>query len=156
MKKLITALSLLIAAGLSLTPAVTAQAGVESTTFTFPVQIRLFVPCANGGAGEFVALTGETTVLLHSAGNLHNSLTLRHAQTHLTGVGEITGDVYRFSGMRTDTVEGGPASIELNMNSFRLIGQGPDNNFTFHQIVYFHFTPTEKTITIGNSYVKCQ
>jgi len=154
MKRLIAVLSLLVMAGLA--PAVTAQTAIETTMLTFPVVTRMFVPCANGGAGEFVDLTGETTVLLHSTGNPHINLTLRHAQTHLTGVGEITGDVYHFSGMRTDTVRGSAGFIELNMNSSRLIGQGPDNNFTVHQIVYFLFTPTEQFITNAHFDIECR
>ncbi len=157
MNKLIFALFLLLFAPPG--PAVVAaQANVETAILTFPVERREFIPCANGGAGEFVVLTGETRVLLHSTGNPNNNLTLRHAQTHLTGVGEITGDVYRASGMATDTHRSGPglSTLDLIMNSLRIIGQGPGNDFTLHQTLHILFTPSEKAITSGHFRVECK
>ena len=71
--------------------AVIADESATGVTSTGPL------PCANGGLGEDVTFTIDIHVLQASTVNgRRTSLTL-HANLHGTGVGAITGDVYRFA-----------------------------------------------------------
>src|SRR6266702_4623481 len=82
----------------SLMLTMTAQAAVTTNT-KFPINITVFVPCANGG--EDVALSGDlhvlfTTTFDHSGGF--------HAKFHfqpqgVSGTGLTTGDKYQGTGV---------------------------------------------------------
>jgi hypothetical protein len=89
-----------------------------------------FVDCANGGAGEWVDMTGSIHFVESPdvfVVNLQNA----------SGVGEITGDVYRAIGTLQETFVFTDGADTYGITDyFRLIGPGPDNNlylrFQFH------------------------
>lgn len=108
-----------------------------------PVDIVAFVPCANGGVGEHVALRGTLHTVLHvtsdGAGGSH---VVAITQTQgVGGVGLETGDPYQ--GMEVTRNEANAqAGVEVTfVNSFSLIGQGPDNNFQLHWTMHFTELP---------------
>jgi hypothetical protein len=105
---------------------------IDFTGFT------VFVPCANGGAGELVTFEGPLHVLiavtLDKAGGFHLK---EHSQPQgLTGVGADTGDKYQGTGVTQDTFNGKVGETFTFVNNFRMIGQGPGNNFLVHETLH--------------------
>jgi hypothetical protein len=108
-----------------------------TTSDVFPVTIQQFVPCANGGAGEVVEVSGNlhqvlTTVLTESGRIVVRS----HFQPQgLSGVGLTTGDKYQATGVTQETASFSPPFpvTATFINNFRFIGAGPDNNLLVHQ-----------------------
>src|SRR5688572_25650239 len=71
--------------------AVIVHESVTGLTATGPL------PCANGGLGEDVTFTIDLHVLQASTTNGRRASLTLHANQRGTGVGAITGDVYRFA-----------------------------------------------------------
>ena len=119
-----------------------AYAAAQSTTTVedFPVDETDFVPCAAGGAGEEVHLTGKIHVVIHStldgAGGAHVKL---HASDQgISGTGLTTGDKYQRTGA-TNIEFNAKVGFERSAGAtFNWIGQGNGNNFLVH--VLFHVT----------------
>jgi hypothetical protein len=116
-----------------LASATAAQAGNTTVTnITFPVDIFQFVPCAAGGAGEVVELTGDIHDVARTTinGN-HFSMAFHENVQGLSGTGLTTGDKYQVTGTATLTFNGnfnnGQAEDTFT-GSFDVIGQGPGNN----------------------------
>ena len=90
------------------------------------------VPCANGGAGEDLYLTGTLHWVVHSgqdaSGGYHTQI--RVTPRGVTGVGEVTGDVYRATGITQHMYNLDKAADTLFWwhNNFRLIAPGPGND----------------------------
>ena len=114
------------------------SAEVSSTELVVPFGTNLFIPCANGGAGETVALAGSLSIRSHEVTS-EDGVTRLWTQWRpmgVVGVGAITGQRYRgtggtFQGM-VDRSEGSVYSL---VNNFRIIGQGSGNNLTMHMVV---------------------
>ena len=118
-----------------------AVAAAAAETFTqnesIPIDLVVFVPCANGGAGELVFMSGDLHILTHytlsSSGNYHVK---QHFQPQgISGYGEITGDRYQATGETQEefNANGPPPITDTFVNNFKIIGQGPDNNFLVHE-----------------------
>jgi hypothetical protein len=140
-----------------------AAAGAQATTTTtseqVPVTVFAFVPCANEGAGERVVLTGTLHVLTHVTIDDQGGL---HVQQHfqpqgVSGTGLTTGDDYRGAGV-TRTEFNAAAAFELtSINNFRIIGEGPDNNFLVHSNFHLTVTPSgDVTTVVDNFSVECR
>jgi hypothetical protein len=118
-----------------------AQAAVEVNT-SFDTFLVVFVPCANGGAGEIVDLQGPLHVLISFTINGNKVSGDSHFQPQgISGVGESTGDTYHATGVTQDHFDGSFNNGQFNetfINNFRIIGQGPGNNFLIHE--NFHVT----------------
>ena len=116
------------------------SADVSSTQTTFPFNASLWVPCANGGAGEYVALSGEVVFSTHDVldadGGTHEQKLMR--PSGVSGVGATTGLSYRGTGMsfmsEGESAEG--STTYTYVNNFRIIGQGPGNNVLVHAVVH--------------------
>lgn len=110
----------------------------DSTEITFAA----FVPCANGGAGEIVSLSGPLHTLISFTVNGNRVSGKTHFQPQgLSGTGLSTGDSYRGVGVTQSQFSGSLENgqyTQTSINNFRIIGQGPGNNFTVHE--NFHFT----------------
>ncbi len=115
------------------------------TTQTFlPFTQVITNPCANGGAGEDVLMSGVFHVQVHTTthGN-RQSLHFHSNMQGTMGVGLTTGDEYRYItvGQRNVSVpeESGDAGAAENMvETFKMVGPGPDNNS--HVRLTFHLT----------------
>jgi hypothetical protein len=107
-----------------------------------PVSIAVFVDCANGGAGEEVILEGNLHILFHVTINGNNVVTKTHFQPQgISGNGTITGDKYQATGVTQEIAKSSLVNGQANftlVNNFRIIGQGPGNNFRIHE--NFHIT----------------
>jgi hypothetical protein len=136
----VTAASLLIM-GLTAAPAL-GQATTEITHETFPISVFAFVPCAAGGAGEEVFVSGKAHVVIKEtidgSGGTHFLIHLNYQG--LTGVGD-SGTVYR--GIGTEGVSyhnfapfvGAPYSL-TETRSIQFLGRGPNNNFIIHEVMH--------------------
>jgi hypothetical protein len=149
----ITAIALAGAAGAR------AQATTVTTNEQVPITLFAFVPCANDGAGELVELTGTLHLLSHvtidAQGGLHVK---QHAQPQgVSGIGLTTGDRYQGTGVTQSQFNATAAVEETFINNFRIIGQGPDNNFLVHST--FHVTVNangEVTTVVDNFSIECR
>jgi hypothetical protein len=140
MKKLLLLLST-CAVGLVFVGAVGA-AGQGADRASFPFDEQVFVPCANGGAGESVDLSGSINFLFHStfdqSGGMH--VQLKSNLQGVSGVGTTTGAKYRASDSETlvFNVDVDDAPFEsTSVSSFNIIGQGKGNNFVLHESAHF-------------------
>ncbi len=96
-----------------------------------------FVPCAAGGNGEVVDLSGRLHTVVTFTINNNNVIGHFHVQPQgVSGVGETTGLKYQGTGVTESSFKGvlqnGQANITF-VNNFRIIGQGPGNDFLVHE-----------------------
>jgi hypothetical protein len=123
----------------SLVPAKPSLSAAALTANTrFPITLIEFVPCVGGGGPELVELTGELHDLFHITISNSGRLSLKvHDQPQgISGVGLTTGTKYQATGVTQEMthqnqVTGFPFN-DTFVNNFRLIGQGPGNNFLVH------------------------
>ena len=104
--------------------------------------LEVFVPCANGGLGEVVALSGPLHIVITFTINGNKISGKTHAQPQgFSGIGMDTGDNYQGTGVTqdifNDSLQNGLFN-ETFINNFRIVGQGPGNNFLLHED--FHLT----------------
>jgi len=121
------------------TPAL-AKATVFTDNVQIPIDLPVFVPCAAGGAGEDVFLSGPLHVLIRiTIDNLGGFHATFHFQPQgISGTGLTTGDKYQATGETLETFNGKVGFEDTFVNNFKIIGQGPGNNFLVHE--NFHFT----------------
>ena len=140
MKKLLVLIGLVgVLAGVAASSSRSAPADTLTVSTIFPINLIVFVPCANGGLGEDVLLTGNLHDLFHITIN-DNSL---HVKVHdqpqgISGTGLVTGDKYQATGVTQDEFNTSFGAEETFINNFRIIGQGNGNNFLVHD--NFHVT----------------
>jgi hypothetical protein len=123
-------------------PTTLAKATTVTDNFSIPVSIQVFVPCAAGGAGELIEVSGPLHIVSHTTVNENNFSTKIHFQPQgLSGTGFTTGDKYQGTGVTQEHFGGSFVNGQFSdtfVNNFRMIGEGPDNNFTVHET--FHVT----------------
>jgi len=152
------ALMLLI---VSLAGAALAQALTITTNDFVPFAQVAFVPCANGGAGEPVLISGTLHIQQHITINDNRvSLKIHFQPQGAGGTGLVTGDTYNATGVTQEhdslPLINGAAEFTF-INNFRIIGQGPDNNFLVHQTVHQTINANgDVTTTIVDTSVECR
>jgi len=108
------------------------------------ITLTVFVPCAAGGAGELVDLSGPLHTLITFTINGNNVSGTAHFQPQgIAGTGETTGDKYQATGVTKDTsfkfsFQNGQAQ-QTFVNNFRIIGTGPGNNYLVHEVAHITF-----------------
>ena len=117
------------------------------------ISLTVFVPCAAGGAGEIVDLSGPLHTLISFTINGNNVSGKFHFQPQvISGTGETTGDKYQATGVTQESfknsLQNGQAT-ETFINNFRIIGQGPGNNFLVHETLHFTIN-AEGTVTVSH------
>jgi hypothetical protein len=125
---------------------------------SIPFATIVFVPCANDGAGELVLLEGQLHILLTETVNDNHISFKGHFQPQgVGGTGVTTGDMYRGTGVTQDHVSLGPGVTQTFVNNFRIIGQGPDNNFLVHNNVHVTINANGVvTAVVDNFTVDCK
>jgi hypothetical protein len=105
-----------------------------------PIDLLVNIPCANGGLGEDVLLSGSLHVITHLTFSNSGTVTIKtHFQPQgISGVGQVTGAKYQATGVTQDILNLSFGENYTLVNNFRMIGQGPGNNFTVHE--NFHYT----------------
>ena len=132
-----------------------------TTNLRIPVTVTAFVPCAAGGAGETVNLTGNLHVLMTMTVNANHVEASLHFQPQgITGTGSATGDKYQGTGVTRSSfsadIVGFPFTTTF-VNNFRVIGQSTGNDFLVHE--NFHLTITANgaaTAAVDNFSVECK
>lgn len=125
------------------------------------IDIPVFIPCANGGAGEDVVLSGYLHVLTSFTinDNIVRGKFLFQPQG-ISGVGLTTGDTYHATGGTQGEFKGSFVNgqyEETSVNNFRIIGQGTGNNLLVHE--NFHITVNANgvvTTVIDNTTIDCK
>ena len=149
--------ALILIAVLGVSPTL-AQATTFTTSFQEPLDIIVYVPCAAGGVGELVELTGTLHILfvttIDNRGGFHSKY---HFQPQgIAGIGQTTGAKYQGTGVTQGTFNGKVGFESSFVNNFKIIGQGPGNNFLIHENMHITFHP-DGTITgyIDNFSIRC-
>ena len=93
----------------------------EATTVTadnkIPISISVFVPCAVGGIGEVVDLSGE---LIGRQWRFPFEIVFQG----VSGMGQTSGDKYQSTGVTQSDFNGNVRSEYTFVNNFRIIDQG--------------------------------
>ena len=137
-----------------------AQAITITTNDFVPFAQVVFVPCANGGAGEVVLISGTLHIQQHITINDNRANVKIHFQPQgATGVGLTTGDTYNAVGVtqEQDSIPITNGAFEFTfINNFRIIGPGPDNNLQVHQTVHTTVNANgDVTSTVDNTSIDC-
>ena len=156
MKKLLL-VTIAVAAVVGVTAA---QAEVTTNTKT-PIAQTVFVPCANGGVGEFIDLSGELHTLITSTINDNHVSGKYHYQPQgVSAIGQITGDTYRATGGSQDKFSGNLTNDQYEttyVNNFRMIGPGPGNNFLVHEVSHLTINANgTTTVDFDNLSTECK
>ena len=161
MKRTIATCLVIVLTTLAGAAAARAQATTVTTNEQIPFELIAFVPCANGGAGELVLVSGTLHVLTHQTIDTQGGV---HAKTHFqpqgaTGVGLTTGDTYHATGVTQEhfNFNASAGFTDTFINNFRIIGEGPDNNLLVHQTIHVTITPNgDVTSEVLNTSVECR
>ncbi len=105
------------------------------------LEVTRFVPCANGGAGEDVFLSGDIHIVVHvtldGSGGAHFDEV--HNPQGVSGFGLTTGAQYQgVGGSPLDASNVRVGEEHTSVRNMMIIGQGPDNNLVLHAT--FHIT----------------
>ena len=117
-----------------------------------PFETTVYVPCANGGAGEDVKLTGFTNFIYGLVYTDRGFSMLYHDNVHqVTGVGLSSGESFVASGGTNGTVAGVWYSSQWVGNTttqMRIVGQ----NSRFTVIYKHHITVSQDgSVTVNNT-----
>jgi hypothetical protein len=146
---------------LSLGSVALSQALAITTNDFVPFAQAVFVPCANGGAGETVLISGTLHVQNHITINDNRvSLKVHFQPQGGTGVGLTTGDSYQATGVTQEhdslPLIDGAANFTF-VNNFKIIGTGPNNNLLVHQTVHVTIDANGfVTTVVDNLTVECR
>jgi hypothetical protein len=137
-----------------------ADAAVEANS-SAEIALEVFVPCAAGGFGEIVDLSGRLHTLITFTINGNEMSGLAHFQPQgLGGTGETTGTRYRGTGVTKMSFAGSLQNGQFNttfVNNFRIVGQGPGNNFLVHETAHITINADGKlTANHDNLSVECK
>ena len=136
-----------------------AKATTVTTNVKYPVVWIEYVPCAMGGAGEMIVLSGDLHVLFHTTlddtGGFHIKM---HTQPQgLSGTGQTSGDKYQGTGVTQYSFNGKVGETYTFVNNYRMIGQGPGNNLLVHQNVHITINANgDMTAEVDNIKVDCK
>jgi hypothetical protein len=125
------------------------------------ISISIFIPCADGGAGEVVDLNGPLHTLISFTINGNNASGYFHFQPQgITGTGETTGLKYQATGITQESFKSSLQNGQANftfVNNFRIIGQGPGNNFLVHETMHLTINADGTlTVSFDNLTVDCK
>jgi hypothetical protein len=99
-RNIVTALFMFAALALFTVPADAAKQVNDVTD----IDLAVFVPCADGGVGELVDLSGRLHTMIHFTINGNNVSGVGHFQPQgISGTGETTGDKYQATGVTKDS-----------------------------------------------------
>jgi hypothetical protein len=135
MRRLVLSVVLMATGSLTFAAQAGAAASTVTTNVRTPIDSLVFASCANGGAGEDVAVSGTLHEVFHTTVDNAGGFHVRQESNPqgLSGVGQVTGTQYQVTGGNVLELNMKAAFEETLVNNFRVIGQGPDNNFVFHQ-----------------------
>jgi hypothetical protein len=146
--KLVLALALILTVGLQAGTPARASGGAYTSDSVVVLSFTRFVPCAAGGAGEVLVVSGNIHTLFHITIDANGgvSMNLVHNPQNVTGTGETTGTIYHGTGV-TRTQSNTRVGEQSNfVNNFRLISEGPGGNYMIHENYHVTVNP-DGTVT---------
>ena len=111
---------------------------VVSTNLSSPINFEQWVECANGGAGESVALTGAMHIVSHSTQSASGNIQVKFQfqPQGLSGIGMLTGQKYVSNGVQQQSF-GTRAGVSFTIvNKLRMIGQGSAPDFYLSELLH--------------------
>ena len=159
MKTNLRGMTLCLGAALALVIA-PANAAVQINN-TVNLSLSVFIPCAAGGVGEIVDLSGPLHTLVTFTVNGNNVSGYFHFQPQgISGIGETTGEKYQATGVTAESLASSLQSAQANftsINNFRIIGQGTGNNFLVHETLHLTIN-ANGTVTVlhDNFMIDCK
>ena len=136
--------------------ALAAPAIVDHGTGLDPLVGDIFVPCANNGAGEQIHLDGYVHYAYTSVMNgSRYTVTQNYNPQGLTGIGDVTGDVYHATGKTSlsfsgDVTDDMPLTYTF-VNRFHFVAAGTGNDFYMKDTVHFTVNPAGE-VTVDHSF----
>jgi hypothetical protein len=121
-----------------------------TTTAELPVSLDAFVPCAMGGTGETVHLSGTLNAVVQTT-LTENGWAVTRASFNpkgVVGTGSISGDSYRGTGatiLGSSTQPNGTTTT-IFVSNFRVLGPGTGNDLVFRATIHVT-TLADGTIT---------
>ena len=117
----------------------------------------VFIPCADGGSGEIVDLSGPLHTLMsftingnNVSGYYHVSATGHQRYRRDYGCTGVTQQSFK------NSLQNGQANLTF-VNNFRIIGQGPENNFLVHETLHITINANgTTTVSHDNFSVDCK
>ena len=99
-----------------------------------------YVPCANGGSGEWVELSGTIHEVMSLTINGNNfMMKINYNTLGYSGVGLDTGDKYQATQVTNNLIKGSFVNGQYAENylvTFKLVGPGKENNVLVHYNVH--------------------
>jgi hypothetical protein len=126
------------------------RATAVTQSVRFPLDQTVFVPCAAGGAGENVRLSGTLHDLFMITGNDagHFSVKVLDNPQGAVGSGELTGIKYQGTGATGSVVSLRVGESSSAINTFRIVGPGPGNNLLIQE--HLHLTINANGVVTAN------
>jgi len=142
---------------LAVPTAASAQAETVVTNTSFPLSASAFVPCALGGQGEEVLVSGTAHIVVvtttDAQGQPHVIATGNYQG--LQGTGLTSGDRYIGVAAENQISNFEPLApwVVTMTQTVQFIGQGPDNNF---MVKFLHHLTVDATGTVTVSKAELQ
>ena len=140
-------------------PAISSNASDRTSTVAVPYDNTVYVPCANGGAGEYVHLNGRTNFLYTISWTDHGFTYGYHANSYaIKGVGLTSGEQFVASG----TTEGQVAASWVNERWIAIITDqlrvtAPNTSFVVKNKYHVTTTPDgDALINLREQEVECK
>jgi hypothetical protein len=144
----------MLAAIIALLFSPTSQATVITQSVT-PLDTLITVPCAAGGAGETVHVTGAAHMVFAVTQDANGGV---HVATHvntigLSGVGLTTGAKYQaFQQDSTVLNSGGTGNEFTIINNFLMTAPGPGNNVRVHELIHGYIDASGNFIAVIDNF----
>ena len=117
-----------------------------------------YVPCANGGAGEFLTGTIDVHNLITSTVNGNVETSQFQFQSRGSLVGRITGDTYQLGGVTRGTSTESSQSgtyVLTYVNRYRLIGPGAGNDLVVRETAHLTMDGDDVVVQHDDFAVEC-
>src|SRR5713226_6518995 len=115
------------------------------------INLSIFVPCAVGGVGETIDMSGPLHTLISMTVNGNSVSGHFHFQPQgISGTGETTGAKYNATGVTEQSFKSSLQNGQANLtyvNNFRIIGQGAGNNYLVHETLHITIN-ADGTLTV--------
>jgi hypothetical protein len=135
------------------------NASTRTSIVAVPFENTVFVPCANGGAGEDVLVTGKTNFVYQMTWTDHDFTMVYHDNDHqVKGVGLFSGEIFTGSGGTNGSFMGSWVNSQW-VGSFveetKVVGK--NTVFTVIQKIHLIITP-DGNVVVNNveQTVSCQ
>ena len=115
------------------------------------IDLSVFIPCAASETVEMVDVSGPLHTLVSATVNGNGISGSIHFQPQsISGTGESTGNKYHATDVPRqnfkNSFQNGHAGLTF-VNNFRIIGQGPGNNYLVHENLHIVFN-ANGTVTV--------